>query len=283
MQVDRQFSHWTQHQGRCRRFLLRAYNRECWRSPRLRAVPYAVSPAYTWHIRKILAFIAMPMIAQWTLFTPATQVFLGKTSTSAEINLCLQLRHSSGMLAHEVKELGSIQSKDDTSLHINHKNIPYGSYCQFSKTLPLQPRQVSAHLTLAFWVTASIAIIWKARGSWPQKNCGFSTERDSTSLQNTDWLCIRPRFGLIWSIVLISGLMHLSISLTHLTAYNVKSFESFAWLSMKDLTLWVCVETSPRYAFFFTAAFIMRSVLRNCLTWYRVCEYATNSNTIRFI
>ena len=51
MQVIRQLSHWTQHQGRCRWFLLGIHARECWRSPRLCAIPYAVSSTYQWHVR----------------------------------------------------------------------------------------------------------------------------------------------------------------------------------------------------------------------------------------
>ena len=46
MQVDSQLSHWAQHQSRYRRFLLQTYARERWRSPKLRAIPYAVSSAY---------------------------------------------------------------------------------------------------------------------------------------------------------------------------------------------------------------------------------------------
>ena len=95
---------------------------------------------------------------------------------------------------------------------------------------PLQLRPVSAYWAWMFRVTASIPIIWKARPSWPRKNWRSSTERDGTSHQNPDWLYIGPRFGLIWSIILITGLAHPIISLIHLIAYNVKSFESLGTL-----------------------------------------------------
>ena len=45
----------------------------------------------------------MQMTAQWTLFASAAQVFLGKTTTSAEINLFPQLRPPSGMFPYGVK------------------------------------------------------------------------------------------------------------------------------------------------------------------------------------
>ena len=48
---DRQISHWAQHSGRCRRFLLGIYARERWHSSRLCAVSYSVSFAYQWHVR----------------------------------------------------------------------------------------------------------------------------------------------------------------------------------------------------------------------------------------
>ena len=55
--------------------------------------------------------------------------------------------------------------------------------------------------------TASIAMVWKASPNWPRRNWGSSTERDGTLRQNTDWPYIGPRFGLIWSTILISGLV----------------------------------------------------------------------------
>ena len=59
-----------------------------------------------------------------------------------------------------------------------------------------------------FRVTASIAIIWKAR---PRINWGLLTEQDGTSRQNTVWLYIGPRFGLIWYTICctIWGCSHL--------------------------------------------------------------------------
>lgn len=89
-----------------------------------------------------------------------------------------------------------------------------------------------AHWALAFRTTAGIAIIRKARPSGPQINWS-SAECDSTSRQNTDWSYIKPRFGFMWSTILISGLVHSSI---HLILYN-------------GLTLWLCVVLSPHCVF----------------------------------
>ena len=74
-----------------------------------------------------------------------------------------------------------------------------------------------------------------------QRNWVLSVERDSTSCQNTDCPCIQVRPHNL----LISGLVHPSI-FNHLTAYNVEPFESLGTQSsVKELTLWICVETSP--------------------------------------
>ena len=79
------------------------------------------------------------------------------------------------------------------------------------------PRLVSAHWALSFRVAESIAIIWKTRPSWPQRNLGSSAERDSTSRQNIDWPCKETKsasYGVLFS------------SLGYLIAYNVEPFES---------------------------------------------------------
>ena len=52
---------------------------------------------------------------------------------------------------------------------------------------------------------------------------------------------------------------------------------------MKGLTLWLCVEMSPRCAF--STTFIMGSVLKNCLTCYLppnclIAQYVTSLNII---
>lgn len=43
------------------------------------------------------------MIAQWTLYTPAVQLFPEKTSTSAEINLRLLSNHHLVIFMYEMK------------------------------------------------------------------------------------------------------------------------------------------------------------------------------------
>lgn len=80
---------------------------------------------------------------------------------------------------------------------------------------------------------------------------------------------IGPRFGLTRSTVLISGVVHHSISLIQLIAYKVEPpirlqrWET-TW-SIKDLTLWLCVEMSHCA---FSTAFILGNVLENCLACY---------------
>ena len=60
-------------------------------------------PLFLLHINDMLEDSSLHCYAQWMLFTPATQVFLGKRSTSAKINLYLQLRHPSGLFPNGVK------------------------------------------------------------------------------------------------------------------------------------------------------------------------------------
>ena len=64
------------------------------------------------------------------------------------------------------------------------------------------------------------------------------------------------------------------ISYIIVIAYNVEPFEALGtqW-SVKGLTLWLSVETSPRCAF--STAFIMGSVLKKCLTCYLPHNFLT--------
>ena len=71
----------------------------------------------------------------------------------------------------------------------------------------------------------------------------------------------------------------------HLIAYNVESFESFGkqW-SVKGLTLWLCVETSPRCAF--STALIVGStslpITNNFAVVAQLLVYFSNRNGCEF-
>ena len=78
-------------------------------------------------------------------------------------------------------------------IQLSWKSQWYLSFRQFSKTNEFQNTPLIAALS----VSASIVIIWKEGPSWPQRqrNWGSSTERYSTSRQNTGWTCraqVRP-------------------------------------------------------------------------------------------
>ena len=134
------------------------------------------------------------------------------------------------------------------------------SYRQFFKTLPLQARPVSADWTLMFRVAANIKIAWETEGH----------QQSETVLHAKTLILYRAQVRpyMEYCSQLWAGALQFQFQpLATFTAYNVEPFDSlWTQCSVKGLTLWLCVETSPRCAF--STAFIMGSVLKNCLTCY---------------
>ena len=85
-----------------------------------------------------LIYIAVQMIAQWMIYTPAAQVLLRKTSASVKINLCLLQRHPMEMfpsfLLGERNLLQFIPKKAQVSALTTNKNPSVVSCHQFSRT-----------------------------------------------------------------------------------------------------------------------------------------------------
>ena len=121
---------------------------------------------------RILAYITLQTIVQWTLITLATQFFLGKTSTSSETNFgwtcCVGIPREYSL----IKLLGSIPSPEDTSLWFNHNQTTKNhlSCRQSSKLLPTGRREYRDHL--------------ESKLKLASKKLGVSCQPDSTSHQN---------------------------------------------------------------------------------------------------
>ena len=144
---------------------------------------------FLWHMNDMLKdssthSYAYDSTTSTTLFTPAVQVFLGKTSTNAEINLWLQLRHPSGLFPNGVKGTWF------NSTPKRHK--------RFDTSLPWQSLIAAPTISILGLSVSSDCHYCNHQESKPKlasKKLGLSAERDSALRQKNGLYRaqVRPR------------------------------------------------------------------------------------------
>ena len=178
------------------------------------------------------------MIAQWTLFTSAARVFVGKTSTSNKINFFV---FCWGTPREYVFSWGKETWFNATAKRHNFVVTPF-----VVSQVPLNTLLISAPNVSTLGLSVSI-------------DCHYHDHLVSkTKLASKKLRVIRRvrqyfrlkhrlalhgvRFDFIWNTVYIIGLVP-SVSLTHLIAKH--RAVRIVGDPMKGLILWLCVETCP--------------------------------------